>query len=79
MEEKSKFECIIDAAAMNARTRKPQGPNEEYFLWTSSRNYDAMCTLSSIIARLTSADKTEREMAKKEVRELVKIGKEIPR
>lgn len=77
MDEKTKLECIIDAADKNARDRRPQGENEDYFLWASSRNYDAMCVLSSIIARLTSADKTEREMAKKEVRELVKIGKEV--
>lgn len=76
MEEKSKFECIIDGAIEKATTEAPQREHEEFFQASSRQSHTAACQLAMIIKNLTSANKEDRERAKKEVRELVKIGKE---
>lgn len=77
MEEKSKFECIIDGAEKLCVTKKPIKDGEDYWVYAASRNYDMALKLASILANLTSSDKWLREDAKKQVRELVKLGQEI--
>jgi len=44
------------------------------FEW--SVHYSALTQLALILEQLTSTDKSDREYAKKKVRELVKLGKE---
>ena len=50
--------------------------NSEGYYDNPFRGLDAVADLSYLIEWLTSADKALREEAKKQVRELVKLGKE---
>lgn len=77
MEEKSKFECIIDGAIEKATAEEPRREYEEFYQASSQQSHAAACQLAMIIKNLTSTNKDARERAKKEVRELVKIGKEV--
>lgn len=76
MEEKTKFECIFDGAKKQQSDRKPRRKGQDFWDHMAEINSATACQLAMLVANLTSANKDDRERAKKEVRELVKIGKE---
>ena len=75
-EEKNRFERILDGAFENEMGRKPRQENEGLAQYRQRQHIDycVACSLAMIIENLTSANKNDRERAKKRVRELVKRG-----
>lgn len=77
MEEKTKFECIFDGAKQQQIDKKPRCKGQAFWAYFAELHSATSCQLAMIIANLTSANQNDRERAKKEVRELVKLGKEV--
>ena len=65
----SKAKALWAGALIKDKAETPNA-SEDYLIWGAAYG------LAIIIQNLTSSDKLNRERAKKEVRELVKLGKE---